>query len=206
MNVSQSYVLLTTAKNESAYIGLTLQSVISQTILPIQWIIIDDGSSDSTLETINNFAKKVPFITVIARQPGTTRDFGSKAFALKDAYQHLDKSLPYKFIGFLDADVSFNPDFFKQLIGEFESDPGPAFWADSFGKITMVNGSLRIVIRNGAWEARPIFSVVHVLNKPGHTRHCVMAERIRLLNILPVISVGRCALSDTLHSIIISHR
>ena len=44
------YVLVTPARNEAAYIKKTIQSVISQTILPIKWVIVSDGSTDGTDE------------------------------------------------------------------------------------------------------------------------------------------------------------
>ena len=44
------YIIITPAKNEEKHINLTIQSVISQTIRPIQWIIVDDNSNDRTAE------------------------------------------------------------------------------------------------------------------------------------------------------------
>ena len=38
------YVIITAARNEEAYIENTIQSVISQTALPLKWIIVSDGS------------------------------------------------------------------------------------------------------------------------------------------------------------------
>jgi len=34
-----SYVLITAARNEEAYVEKTIHSVISQTVLPIKWVI-----------------------------------------------------------------------------------------------------------------------------------------------------------------------
>jgi hypothetical protein len=41
------FVLITPAHNEEALIKKTIESVISQTILPMRWVIVDDGSTDS---------------------------------------------------------------------------------------------------------------------------------------------------------------
>ena len=40
------FVLITPAHNEEALIKKTIESVISQTILPMRWVIVDDGSTD----------------------------------------------------------------------------------------------------------------------------------------------------------------
>jgi glycosyltransferase involved in cell wall biosynthesis len=42
------FVLITPAHNEEALIKKTIESVISQTMLPMRWVIVDDGSTDST--------------------------------------------------------------------------------------------------------------------------------------------------------------
>ena len=42
------YVLITPARNEEAFIEKTIQSVISQTVLPAKWVIVNDGSTDTT--------------------------------------------------------------------------------------------------------------------------------------------------------------
>src|SRR4051794_34949153 len=45
---SPRYVLVTPVRNEAAFIELTLQSMVSQTVLPVKWIIVNDGSTDGT--------------------------------------------------------------------------------------------------------------------------------------------------------------
>ena len=47
-NHSISYVLITPARNEETFIETTIQSVIKQTILPVKWVIVNDGSTDAT--------------------------------------------------------------------------------------------------------------------------------------------------------------
>ena len=48
-----TYVLITPARNEAAFIEKTIQSMIHQTVLPLKWVIVDDGSSDDTAEIVN---------------------------------------------------------------------------------------------------------------------------------------------------------
>jgi len=50
-----SYVALTVARNEEALIEHTIQSVLSQTIPPQKYIIIDDGSTDGTPDIIKSY-------------------------------------------------------------------------------------------------------------------------------------------------------
>src|SRR5262249_60348929 len=45
-----TYVLVPPARNEEAFIERTIQSVIGQTIRPLRWVIVSDGSPDRTDE------------------------------------------------------------------------------------------------------------------------------------------------------------
>ena len=43
-----TYVLITPARNEAQFIELTIKSVVSQTVRPLKWVIVSDGSTDGT--------------------------------------------------------------------------------------------------------------------------------------------------------------
>ena len=113
-----SYVLITPARDEADYIERTITSVISQTILPIKWIIVSDNSTDNTTEIVKKYAKEYHFIKLITINSSSTRDFSSKVKAFNTAYKHL-KTLNYDFIGNLDADLSFPTDYYEILILKF---------------------------------------------------------------------------------------
>lgn len=132
------YVLMTAAKNEVAHIGKTIDSVARQTVLPIQWIIVDDCSTDATREVIDDARKRHPFIRLLVNQEERSRDFGAKASVLQKAFELL-KNEPFDFIGNLDADVSFNGDFYATIIGRCEKEPrlgitGGVIWEQTGGE------------------------------------------------------------------------
>jgi glycosyltransferase involved in cell wall biosynthesis len=52
--LSSAYVLVTPARNEAGNIEQTLESVMAQTIPPLRWIIVDDGSTDATVEIVRH--------------------------------------------------------------------------------------------------------------------------------------------------------
>ena len=116
------YVLITSARNEAAFVGLTLASVAAQTQLPERWIITDDGSSDRTPEIIADFAKKFPWIVLIQNPKREGRNFGAKADAVNAALA-LMKDLEFDVLGNLDADTSFAPDYMEFLMQKFSADP-----------------------------------------------------------------------------------
>jgi biofilm PGA synthesis N-glycosyltransferase PgaC len=120
-----SYALVTPARNEEAYIGGTIESVLSQTLLPQKWVIVSDGSTDRTDEIIESYAQKHSLIHLLRNDrsaQGKNRNFGSKALAFQKGYSCLG-NIDFQFIGNLDADVTFEPDYFVSVLDKMESNP-----------------------------------------------------------------------------------
>ena len=113
-----SYVLITAARNEEAFIERTIQSVIAQTILPKKWVIISDGSTDGTDEIVQRYAKEKDWIELVRMPERRERHFAGKAYAFNTGYEKV-KNLQYDIVGNLDADISFGEDFFEYLLENF---------------------------------------------------------------------------------------
>jgi len=118
---AMSYVLITPARNEAAFIGETIDSVISQTVLPLKWVIVDDGSTDSTPEIVAVHSEANPWIKLVRMPAGRTRDFAAKVRAFNAGLGELG-DLSWEVIGNLDADISFEPDYFASLLGKLAED------------------------------------------------------------------------------------
>ena len=117
-----SYILLTAAKNEEAFIEKTIQSVIAQTVLLRKWVIVSDGSTDRTEEIISQYAAKFDFIEFVRGDGGEQRNFGSKAMAITAGYERV-RSIYHDYVGLLDADVSFSPTYYESIMQKFEQNP-----------------------------------------------------------------------------------
>ena len=116
-------MLVTSAKNEAAFIDLTIQSVVNQTVRPLRWIIVDDGSTDSTGGIVARHAAKHEWIKLLPMPKRQSRDFASKADCVNAAYDHA-KDVCYDVIASLDADITFEEDYFMFLLQKFQEDPG----------------------------------------------------------------------------------
>ncbi|MEW6030131.1 MAG: glycosyltransferase [Chloroflexota bacterium] len=114
------YVLFTAARNEEAHIEKTIRSVIAQTVLPAKWVIVSDGSTDRTDEIVNQYVRTYDFILLLRRTADRERNYGSKAKALKVAYEQF-ANYEYDFVGNLDADVSFVPTYYEVALSKFET-------------------------------------------------------------------------------------
>ena len=116
------YVLITPARNEAAVIKVTLESVVRQTILPLKWVIVSDGSTDGTDEIVKQYTAAYPWIELVRMPQRKERNFAGKVLAFNAGYERV-RTLPYKFLACLDSDISFEPDYFDYLIAKASSDP-----------------------------------------------------------------------------------
>ncbi len=115
------YVLITPARNEEAFIEKTLESMVHQTFPPIKWVIVNDGSTDSTGSVVGRYAERYDWIELVNRPVRKERNFAAKVHAF-NAGQERVKDLEYEVIGNLDGDVSFDEDHFEFLLGKFKED------------------------------------------------------------------------------------
>jgi biofilm PGA synthesis N-glycosyltransferase PgaC len=121
IKVKLSYVLITPAHNEEKYIEGTIQSVIKQTILPVKWVIVSDGSTDDTEKIISKYTESHPWIELVVRPKHADRQFAAKVKAFNAGFEKV-QDMQYDFIGNLDADLTFDPDYMEYLIGKMEND------------------------------------------------------------------------------------
>jgi poly-beta-1,6-N-acetyl-D-glucosamine synthase len=117
-----SYVLITPARNEADYIELTLKSVVAQTVRPLKWVIVSDGSTDGTDDVVRTYAANNPWIELVQMPERRDRNFAGKATAVSAGQKKVGE-LQYDVIGNLDADVSFEPDYFAFLMDRFAENP-----------------------------------------------------------------------------------
>lgn len=113
-----SYVLITPARNEEAFIEKTIQSVVSQTILPERWVIVSDRSTDGTDDIVRRYAAAHSFIQLVRVQEESHRNFGAKANAFTAGYDSIG-NVECEFLGNLDADVSFEPSYYQNIMTHF---------------------------------------------------------------------------------------
>jgi poly-beta-1,6-N-acetyl-D-glucosamine synthase len=116
------YALITPARNEEDFLELTIQSVVNQTVRPVRWVIVSDGSTDRTDEIASRHAAAHDWIDFVRMPPRQVRDFAGKVGSFNAGLARLT-DVPYDIIGSLDADISFEPDYFEFLLRKFEEDP-----------------------------------------------------------------------------------
>jgi poly-beta-1,6-N-acetyl-D-glucosamine synthase len=117
-----AYVLITPVRNEAKFIELTLKSVVSQTVIPLKWIIVSDGSTDGTDEIVRKYTSDYSWIELIRMPERQERHFAGKVHAFNAGYAKV-ADLKYEVIGNLDGDVSFDSEYFAFLLKQFAENP-----------------------------------------------------------------------------------
>jgi biofilm PGA synthesis N-glycosyltransferase PgaC len=99
------------AYNEESVIGATLSSLLKQSVLPEQIIVVNDCSSDRTGEIAGSFDG----VTVVS----TLENSGSKGHALNYGLQHVNS----KYTITIDADITLEEDGVKKIVEFMENQP-----------------------------------------------------------------------------------
>ena len=152
------YYIVIPSYNEEALIGLTLQSLISQTVLPSKIVVVNDNSTDRTAEVVLEFAKNNPYISLVNKSSENIHLPGSEVIqAFEKGFETLDDN--YDLIVKIDADLIFPTNYFETIIKHFQSDE----------RIGMVGGFCYIE-KNGEW-------ILENLTDKDHIRGALKAYR-----------------------------
>jgi glycosyltransferase involved in cell wall biosynthesis len=115
------YYLIIPAHNEADFIRLTLESLVSQTVLASKIVVVNDNSTDATAEIVKAFAKEYPFISLVNKTSEAIHLPGSKVIqAFQKGFETIDAD--YEIIVKLDADLILPPNYFETIINHFQSD------------------------------------------------------------------------------------
>jgi glycosyltransferase involved in cell wall biosynthesis len=114
--------LITPARNEEVFLAKSIQSVVSQSVVPMRWVIVNDGSTDGTAAIAGEYAARVEWIDVVDMPAHRDRSFAAKVRCFDAGYATV-KHLDHDIVGNLDADISFEKDYLEFLLGRFAEDP-----------------------------------------------------------------------------------
>ena len=158
------YVVVTPVRDEESYIEKTILSMLAQTILPDEWIIVNDGSTDDTGAIIDTYSQQHSWIRALHRENrGFRKSGGGVVESFYEGYRVL-ASLAWEFLVKFDGDLSFAPDYFEQCFKRFSEEPtlgigGGEVYHDIGGTLVLeknprfhVRGATKIY-RKACWEA-----------------------------------------------------
>ena len=163
-----TYAAVTPARNESANLRRLAESMASQRLAPLQWVIVDNGSTDDTAEAAAEIAARLPFVSIVTTpsKPADEIRGGPIVLAFEAGVETL---APVDIVVKLDADVSFEDDFFAELVRAFADD----------ARLGIASGTCYEQDAAGVWQAQ------HTTR--GHVRGATRAYRAGCLKtVLPL--------------------
>src|SRR4051794_1838210 len=136
------YVLVTPARDEADNLPRLAASLSAQTILPEAWYIVENGSTDDTLELAHALETEHDWVHLLSL-PGTSKaDRGAPVVRALQAGIGAISDAPEVLVN-VDADISVEPDYFERLLSKFDMD-------SSLG----IGSGSAYELRNGTWEQR----------------------------------------------------
>ena len=127
---SAKYIVISPVRNEEQYLPQAIQCMAAQTARPLCWLLIDDGSTDSTGRIIDDAAAQHPWLKALHRKDRGFRQAGGGVMeAFCDGYGRLSAfnpqpaDLSWQFLVKFDGDLSFSSDYFEQCFNRFANDP-----------------------------------------------------------------------------------
>ena len=155
------YYAIIPAHNEEAFMGLTLESLAAQTVLPARVVVVNDNSTDNTAAIVTKFAEAHPWVTLVNKKSDAVHMPGSKVIQAFHAGQAIIDD-NYDIIVKLDADLILPADYFETVLEAFKKDD----------KVGMAGG-FAYIEKNGGW-------ILENLTDKDHIRGAFKAYRKEL--------------------------
>lgn len=153
-----NFYIVIPAHNEEAFISKTLQSLVDQTVLPKNIMVVNDNSTDSTQTIIDSFSEKYSFIKSISTISSAVNIPGSKVInAFKNGLKELDNE--FDVICKFDADLIFPSNYLETIQSIFSEN-------ENCG----MAGGFCYIVKNDKW-------ILENLTNKDHIRGALKAYR-----------------------------
>ena len=116
------YVVITPVRDEEVYLRCTIESILAQTILPQEFIVVNDGSKDKTPDIIDEYSNQYPWIRGVHRHDRGFRKTGGGIIEAFYAGFDILQCNDWEYMAKLDGDLSFDKYYFEKCFDHFRVD------------------------------------------------------------------------------------
>jgi poly-beta-1,6-N-acetyl-D-glucosamine synthase len=149
----RSYAVVTPARDEAENLPRLAASLASQTIGPRTWTIVDNGSTDGTLEVARRLACEHDWIEVLSVPGSDAAQRGAPVVrALQAGIAALEPDPPEILVN-VDADISMEPEYFERLLERFDADAALGIASGSAYELQEGSWRQRYVTGSTVWGA-----------------------------------------------------
>jgi glycosyltransferase involved in cell wall biosynthesis len=119
-------LVITPARDEADHIDRVADAMASQTRPPEAWVVVDDGSTDGTLDRLRRLEAELPFLKVLeapqsAGEDGDRLAAAAEVRAFNWAFAQVGGDT-YDLVAKLDADIVLHPEHWERLASELRDD------------------------------------------------------------------------------------
>lgn len=121
-------LIISPVRNEAAHIERVVRAVAAQELPPARWVVIDDGSTDGTLEILRALEPEVAFMSVLQASRNESHAAARDRLAVAAAPRNFNAGLasvdwrPYSHVMKLDGDIELPPNYLRTLLERFDAD------------------------------------------------------------------------------------
>ena len=118
------FILISPVRNEERFLPGLMESVLSQTVLPILYVIVDHASTDSSTEIIRRYSERYEWIHYFRLE----REGGGSSAAIKSGFEYARKlekkmGISSEYYAILDTEIRPPQDYFERIMEAFQSNP-----------------------------------------------------------------------------------
>jgi poly-beta-1,6-N-acetyl-D-glucosamine synthase len=158
----RSYAVITPARDEADNLPRLAASLTGQTLRPQTWLVVDNGSSDGTLEIAGRLAAQHDWVRLLSVPGAESANRGAPIVrALQAGIASLAAAAPDVVVN-VDADISMEPDYFERLLARFRADPA----------LGIASGSA-FEFRRGEWRQRHVTGTTVWGASRAYRWHCL---------------------------------
>jgi glycosyltransferase involved in cell wall biosynthesis len=156
--------IITPSFNQAQFLDETIQSVISQDYPDIEYIIVDGGSTDGSVEIIKNYESRISYW--VSENDQGQADAINKGFAIATG----------EFIGWLNSDDCLSPGAIRKVVDAFMLNPDVEFIYGDIGQGESLLASQKLRGRETSIEQILISGSVPIPQQGSMWRRSVLGK------------------------------
>lgn len=127
--VEPRVLIVSPVRNEAAHIERVVRAIAAQQLQPARWIVVEDASTDGTLELLRSLSREVPFMEVLEAGASSPHAGARDRLARAAAPRNFNLGLAgvdwrqYTHVMKLDGDIELPPHYLRLLLERFAADP-----------------------------------------------------------------------------------